>query len=129
MAVGKSDHGRAAALWLPPLALMGVIFALSSVPSGDLNSSVQGPLRKLAHFTEYAVLAALWWRALRSRLRPRAALIAAFAITVGYAVTDEIHQGFVEGRHASVVDALIDAAGAATAVVALTARRKVPSRA
>jgi VanZ family protein len=126
--MGMSDRGRAFSLWLPPLAMMALIFALSSIPSGDVNSILQGPLRKLSHFAEFALLAALWWRALRSRLRPGAALAAAFAATAAYAVADEVHQGFVEGRHASALDVAIDAAGAATALL-LIARRRVPSRA
>ena len=33
------------------------------------------------------------------------------AITLAYVVTDEFHQTFVEGRHGTPVDVLIDAAG------------------
>ena len=117
-------RGKAAALWLPPIALMVLIFALSAMPSDDVD---HGPvyliLRKAAHFTEYALLAALWWRALRTRMADSAALAAAFAIAVGYSITDEIHQTFVDGRTGSPVDVLIDTAGAATAV-ALAARRR-----
>lgn len=126
--MGMSDRGRAVSLLLPPLLMMALIFALSSIPSGDVNGSLQGPLRKVAHFGEFALLAALWWRALRSRARPGAALAGAFALTLAYAVSDELHQGFVEGRHASALDVLIDTAGAATAL-ALIAGRRVPSRA
>jgi VanZ family protein len=41
-------------------------------------------------------------------------------IATAYAVTDEIHQGFVSGRSAQVRDVLIDTAGALVGV-ALTA--------
>ena len=114
---------RAAALWLPPLALMIAIFALSSMPNDDPDRGLAHLLlRKAAHFTEYALLAGLWWRALRTRLEARAALVAAFSIAVAYAVTDEIHQTFVDTRVGSPVDVLIDLAGAAAAA-ALIARR------
>jgi VanZ family protein len=92
--------------WLPVVVWCGVIFAFSSIPS--LNSGLGTSdlvLRKCAHMTEYAILAVLLLRATRS---PRAALALAFA----YAVTDEIHQHFVSGRHASPVDVAIDTAGA-----------------
>jgi VanZ family protein len=49
----------------------------------------------------------------------RAALLA-FLIASGYAATDELHQSFVEGRHASVLDWAIDSAGAG--IVALRLR-------
>ena len=54
-------------LWLPPLVLMGVLFALSAQPS--LNSGlglIDHIGRKVIHFSEYALLCFLWWRALRS---------------------------------------------------------------
>ena len=41
----------------------------------------------------------------------------ALAVAVLYAITDELHQGFVAGRHASPVDVGIDATGALLAIV------------
>ena len=91
----------------PVVAWAAVIFAFSSIPS--LGTGLGGwdlLLRKLAHVTEYAILGALLYRALR---RPWPA----FGIAVAYAGTDEAHQHFVRGRHASPVDVAIDAAGVA----------------
>jgi VanZ family protein len=91
----------------PPLALMALIFFLSAQP--DLSSGLGDwdlVLRKLAHMTEYAVLYLLWLRAL-----PGVAPWVPVAIALGYAVTDEIHQSFVEGRHGAVIDVGIDAVG------------------
>jgi len=103
---------------------MALIFALSSMPSDDPDRTFLELLtRKAFHFGEYALLAALWWRAVRTRLEPRAALIAAFAITAAYAVSDEIHQTFVATRIGTPVDVLIDLAGA-TVALALIARRR-----
>ena len=121
-------RGGATALWLPPIALMALIFGLSAIPSGDEDHGVLYLIvRKGAHFSEYALLTALWWRALRTRVTESAALAAAVAIAVGYAVTDEIHQTFVEGRIGTPVDVLIDSAGAATAAALVARRRKVPA--
>ena len=39
---------------------------------------------------------------------------------MGYAITDEIHQHFVGGRHASPVDVLIDTAGVAIGIFVLS---------
>ena len=43
-----------------------------------------------------------------------------------YAVSDELHQGFVAGRHPSAVDVAIDASGAplALVIVALISSRR-----
>jgi VanZ family protein len=110
--------------WAPPVALMVVIFVLSAQP--DLNSGL-GTIdligRKLVHAGEYALLCFLWWRAFRTIATPRAALVLALGITIGYAGTDEFHQQYVHGRHAAPADVLIDAVGAATVALLLTRRR------
>jgi VanZ family protein len=107
----------------PPLALMAVIFFLSAQP--DLNSGL-GTLdtigRKIIHAATYGLLWWLWQRALRT---PSAA--PAILITLLYAATDEYHQTFVDGRHGSPIDVLIDAAGIAIAV-ALHARHRAGRR-
>ena len=92
--------------WAPVVAWMAMIFAFSSIPSLGSGLSFDYVLRKCAHATEYAVLAVLLIRALGRELP-------AFALGVAYAASDELHQHFVRGRHASPVDVAIDAAGLA----------------
>jgi VanZ family protein len=120
---------RTVELWLPPLLLMGAIFLFSAQP--DLNSGL-GAIdlvgRKIIHLCEYALLAFLWWRAFRGRLGSRRAALAAFLVTVAYAASDEYHQGFVEGRHGSPVDWLIDSAGAGLAALHLAGRERRGAR-
>jgi VanZ family protein len=99
------------------LAWAALIFALSSVP--DLGTGLGGwdlVLRKIAHAAEYAVLGALLLRA-----TGRAGL--AFGLGVAYALSDEIHQHFVAGRHAAPLDVAIDAVGVAVGVVLWQSRR------
>jgi VanZ family protein len=72
--------------------------------------------RKCAHVTEYAVLAVLLWRALRSVpvLRPKT-LVVFGTVLLGcalFAASDEFHQTFVKSRTPSVRDVLLDVAGA-----------------
>jgi len=102
--------------WLPPVALMALIFALSSMPAGDED---HGPLyvlvRKGAHFGEYALLLALWWRTLSTRVSDRRALALGLVIAILYAISDELHQTLVDGRAGRPFDVGIDAAGALTA--------------
>lgn len=105
---------RALSLWAPPLVLMGVIFALSAQP--DLSSGLGTAdliLRKIAHMLEYALLVFLWWRALSDVAPARTAVAIAVAIALAFAATDEYHQTFVEGRHGTPVDVLIDSVGMA----------------
>jgi VanZ family protein len=115
-------------LWLPPLVLMAVIYGFSAQPSLDSGLGVVDLVgRKLIHFAQYALLCFLWWRALATVTSPRRAALVAFALASAYAVTDEYHQTFVEGRHGTAVDWLIDSAGAALAALRLGARKRTPA--
>ena len=106
---------RAVAIRAPaPLALMGLIFYLSAQPS--VGPDLPGWTRIVAHFTQFALLAALWAWALAPELGRRA-LLAAGVVSLLYAVADEYHQSFVEGRDSDVLDVAADAAGIATALV------------
>ena len=78
------------------------------------------PIRKLAHFTEYASLGGLVFLFLLSW---DGIVILQFSGSVGfaalYAVIDELSQKFSSGRAASVKDMLIDTAGALFACLVL----------
>jgi VanZ family protein len=104
-------RSRLLTVWLPVLVWAAVIFVFSSIPS--LSSGLgtwDTILRKVAHVTEYAVLGGLLYRALgREPL--------ALAAGIAYAATDELHQHFVRGRHASPVDVAIDALGVAVGML------------
>ena len=122
---------RTISLLGPPLVVMAVIFALSAMPSGSTHHGlVVFVLRKMAHFTEYAVLCAALVRALRAHWSDPAALVGAVVLAVAYAGTDEVHQTFVSGRVGTPHDVLIDASGAIVAALALGrwARRRLRPR-
>lgn len=82
-------------------------------------------IRKVAHVMEYAVLSILVWRAVRRprwrdpRPWSRRQSAVAFAVAAAYAMTDEFHQSFVPSRGASVLDVLLDIAGAAFGILAV----------
>ena len=98
-------RSRVLTVWLPVFAWAAVIFAFSSIPHLSTGLGTWDTvLRKGAHIAEYAILGVLIYRALG-----REAL--ALAAGIAYAATDEFHQHFVVGRHASPVDVAIDAIG------------------
>ncbi len=100
--------------WVPVILWAGLIFVLSSIPDLGTGLGVWDlVLRKLAHTAEYAILGALILRAARN---PSVAVLLGSA----YAVTDEVHQTFVRGRHGSPVDWLIDTVGVVLGVAAAT---------
>ncbi len=106
---------------------LGISIAIIQLYDHIKNLPLQGPekmkllalidhiVRKTAHFTEYACLAAaiafhftVWKKGIHYRTWIPV-LIAGF-----YAATDEFHQTFVAGRSGQVSDVLLDTAGAAT---------------
>ena len=129
--------------WAPPIFWMSVIFLFSTDAfSGDntgsllwtvvsfiypgatqeLFDSIHFYVRKAGHFTEYAILALLLFRAFRSGARERWRLrwaLSSLLIAFLYASLDEFHQTFTRRRTGSVYDSLIDTSGAATALVLL----------
>jgi len=93
--------------------------------SAETLATVHFITRKIAHFTEYAILGLLAARAFRTSPRPavhrRWFLICATLVVV-YALVDEYHQAFVPSRTASLLASLIDMAGGLTAL--LVVRKK-----
>ena len=103
-----------------PLALMALIFFFSAQEDLSSGLGVWDTIgRKIIHMTEYGLLWFLWWRALGS-----GSPVPAIVITLLYAVSDEYHQTFVDGRHGSPVDVLIDATGVTIAVLLAMRYRK-----
>ena len=100
--------------WLPAALYMALIWALSSIALPELPiDSV--PLRdKGVHFLEYGALGLLvahatlrtWPHRSAARTLPLAVLIC-----VAWGVLDEIHQAFVPGRSADVLDLVADTLG------------------
>ncbi len=125
--------------WALVVACMAVIFSLSAQTATEssevsgwlifmmkLNIS-QDSIRTVAHFLEYAGLSVLVFNALYQTFgyqRPFAALI----ISALYAVSDEIHQLFVDGRASQISDIAIDSLGAASGIIVLILLIKLVSK-
>jgi VanZ family protein len=114
--------------WLPVLGWIVVLFVLSTSSFSASNTAVviepilrwmfpfasattidilHNLIRKLAHFTNYAIL---FWLMIRGPMagRPYAAL----GLCVLYAMLDEGHQIFAPGRGPSFYDVALDSSGA-----------------
>ena len=73
----------------------------------------------MAHFTEYLILGVFLSMALATyQISWKLRVLAAAGTGVLYAVTDELHQIFSEGRAMSVFDMLIDSSGVILGVLA-----------
>lgn len=91
---------------------------LAFVKQQELFSKTSVVVRKVGHFGEYAILAVLvscfllTYEELIKKQKSKIWLILiATAVGMVYAITDEIHQGFVDGRSPKVFDVFVDTAG------------------
>lgn len=88
-------------------------------------------IRKAAHLTEYAVLAVLLLRALRSGWQRAFAQQALLVLVIAglYAMSDEFHQTFTPSRTPAVRDVMIDCCGAAIGLAVYWTMRRMSERA
>ena len=110
--------------WLPTLLWMAAIYHFSSRPDplgliGIRNQKLA--LGRIAHFVEYAGLYFWLHYALRQRqaqdqAQKESTWWLALLITFAYAITDELHQGFVPGRDFECSDIMMDMTGALVAM-------------
>ena len=117
--------------WGPALLWMGFIFYLSTreqlpqPPDPLINTLV----RKGGHMVVFGLLALSYWRGLRhGGLSGTSLALGAWLLTALYAASDEIHQGFTPGRHATVMDWGIDVTGAMLALLLLSQWRRKSAR-
>ena len=101
--------------WFPALGMMLVIYAFSS-QRGDSLPDFLGwdyVVKKLSHAIGYGLLALSYFHLLKYNKKQ---YWLAWLLALAYAATDEFHQSFVAGRHASIYDVLLfDNFGAAIA--------------
>ena len=136
-----SNVSRFVSRYLPLIAwLVFICFASSDNFNAGNTSRIIGPLilwlfpntspetlevvhyitRKIAHFTEYAILGFLAARAFRTSPHPAIKqrwFLICVALVVVYALLDEYHQSFVPSRTASIFDSLIDMSGGLVALI------------
>ncbi|MBU1327442.1 VanZ family protein [Patescibacteria group bacterium] len=102
--------------WVPVIVWMAAIFIFSSNQRIAVSEEqvINFIVFKTLHVSEYAILYLLCYRAIRSTWPGSARLwhVASFLLSIGYAVTDEIHQMFVPTREGRARDVIIDAIGA-----------------
>lgn len=132
--------------YLPLLVWLAFIsFASSDNFSASNTSRIIGPLilrlfpntspetlavihfivRKIAHFTEYAILGFLAARAFRTSPRPainQRWFLICLTLIIVYALMDEYHQTFVPSRTPSIYDSMIDVTGGLIALLIVRKR-------
>ena len=122
--------------WLPVLVMIAAMYYFSTdVLSGENTRGIIETIlewagvkisratadnlnyltRKAAHFVEYAMLAALLFRAFRADAVARwktSWAVYSMLISAAWALLDEYHQSFSEERTGSIKDSMLDCSGA-----------------
>ena len=130
----EKKNKKAIVFWILTVLVMGIIFFLSSRNADEsteqsnwlLNilNAVFGEgafsmfvVRKLAHFSEFALLCFLFNYSFYFTYSKNKMLLS-LGLTSLYEATDEFHQRFVEGRACQLTDWTIDTAGAVAGLLA-----------
>lgn len=89
--------------------------------SDEKIQELQLPIRKLAHFTIYAIGGLLITLLINQYniLTVQKIIYSQLFITI-YAITDELHQYFIPGRAACIIDVLIDSLGGLLVILMCT---------
>lgn len=134
--------------WLPPIlwmifffpvlnrflgspAIYRALFNVFKMFSLDISAAaIEVPyivIRKSIHFVEYAILTFLMFRALRGESTKKWEIkwaVYSGAITIGYGFLDEFLQTFVPTRNGSIIDSVINSAGAFFALGLMAVKAK-----
>jgi len=104
--------------WLPALVIMGLIFVFSSLPSDKVPyyGGFDYVVKKGGHALGYGLLGLSYYYALPRSLSRIYRWILALIMAILFALSDEYHQSFVQGRNSSLSDVAIDTLGAIIAL-------------
>lgn len=92
------------------------LFFNSELTVQEFTVALFKPVRKLAHFSEFALLGILAYLNI-NEYRKKNVVILSIVFSALYALTDEIHQIFVPGRACALFDMFIDTCGATFGII------------
>ena len=103
-----------------------IVNIISKIKTMDINqqlhwiAKLHPIVRKLAHFGVYTVVGfSVMGFMCTFDIRNIFKLLISFAVGLTYAISDEIHQYFIPGRNANIVDVGIDSLGVLTGIFIL----------
>lgn len=103
-----------------------IVKVISKVKNMDINQQLRlieklhPIIRKLAHFGVYTVVGfSVMGFMCTFDMKNIFKLLISFSVGVTYAISDEIHQHFIPGRNASIIDVGIDSLGVLTGIFIL----------
>ena len=108
------------------VAIVQIVSGKSLALDDPFVEGIQLVIRKMAHFSIYTIGGFLIMNyAYTTKNTTKQKVLYSIAFGGGYAVTDELHQFFVPGRSAQVLDVGIDTAGFIIGIIIYLAIRKI----
>lgn len=86
----------------------------------DIAEMLSFAVRKSAHFTIYLILGMLMYNCISRLQKFSRPFLSSFIFCGLYAVTDEIHQIFVDGRAGRILDVCIDSLGSVCGILLIS---------
>ncbi len=84
----------------------------------EVVNMVEPIVRKIAHFSEYAIGGVLFILLFYTYTwSNKKRILISILLGIWYAITDEFHQTFIPERHGSIIDILIDSLGVITGII------------
>lgn len=108
----RTDRG-----WAAVVVWIAIQLTLTSLPGASIPVSIEHPVDWVGHFCLYFGLGALIARVAALHGWPRRRLLLAGVLIFIGAALDELHQLFIPGRSAEVLDWLSDTLGASAGLV------------
>ena len=113
--MGNQNWAKFQRFWFPVILYSGIIFYVSSVPN------VKTPLQeiqfdKFLHILAYMPFGFLFaWGIYHTRSSVSRGMLLGAVVLASflYGISDEIHQSFVPGRNAGIIDIIADTIGGA----------------
>jgi hypothetical protein len=104
--------------------IAGFILYISSIPSYGFPTGL-GLLPKVYHLVIFALLAFFLSLAIiRKQINNKYLIIIVLLLSIAYAISDELHQSFVPGRHCAIKDVFIDTTGILISIIFYYALRE-----
>jgi len=111
--MGNWNWSKFQKFWFPVILYSGIIFYVSSMP--DVKTPLQGiQFDKFLHILVYVPFGFLLARGIcnaRGSVSRGMLLGTVLMVSFLYGLSDEIHQSFVPGRNAGIIDIIADTVG------------------
>lgn len=109
---GEKSSGMSENITEKTMSVVEKVVTIEEAEREDIFNDLHYIVRKSGHFSEFALLSILVFCLAKSyNISNGKSVLIALSYCLAFAISDEVHQLFVEGRDGRVLDVLIDFSG------------------